>query len=136
MSVQNNPMSGGRTRRPRCLIVDDDEFDRNLTIRLINKSSDPERIDVAGSLEEAKLMIIENAYDIVFFDHHLPDGFGGAFLHDALKCYALRGAAVYLLTSMPSHARRFFVGMEQELHILDKNNVDLWTQTDPLNLVT
>lgn len=60
----------------KLLIVDDDDVDRNLMCRLINKSNHVFDIDEADSISRATEYLIENRYDCMLLDYRLPDGTG------------------------------------------------------------
>lgn len=66
------------------LVVDDDEFIVNLTARTL-ESLGVTNIAFAENGFEAKKAIIENHYDLLLLDIHMPDMDGVEFINQVLK---------------------------------------------------
>ncbi|MBI9036724.1 MAG: response regulator [Bacteroidales bacterium] len=68
----------------KILILEDNKFDADFTIRQISKDFKDCHIDIASSIAEATKLININ-YDIALLDLKLPDGFGTDFLIELRK---------------------------------------------------
>jgi CheY-like chemotaxis protein len=64
------------TARIELLIVDDQEDLRRLLKSVFEAAQSQLRIDTAGSLAEAKVMLSQQRYDAVLTDMHMPGGSG------------------------------------------------------------
>lgn len=69
---------------PRILIVDDEKDLCILLRSAILKSTDAD-IEMSNNVADAKLKIIKQEYDIVFFDYNLPDGTGAELVEYTIK---------------------------------------------------
>ncbi len=64
---------------PKILLVDDDRVFSTLASRLLIENG--YEVVVASNLFKAKQELLENSFDLVLLDHHLPDGTGADFLN-------------------------------------------------------
>jgi putative nucleotidyltransferase with HDIG domain len=68
------------TRAPAVLLLEDQEEIQRLVAAMMGVRGSP--CDVAGSLAEARRLMGERHYDILFIDVNLPDGSGLSFIGD------------------------------------------------------
>lgn len=62
--------------RPKCLIVDDDRFDRLHLKRMISSGGADMDVVECETLGEARQTLRNGDFDIIFLDNNLPDGLG------------------------------------------------------------
>ena len=67
------------------LFVEDDLADQMIFQRFVNREQLPYDYSIAGSVTEAKEMLIQKDFDIVLLDHHLGDGTGFDILEQIHK---------------------------------------------------
>ncbi|MGB0659363.1 MAG: response regulator [Mangrovicoccus sp.] len=92
----------------RCLVIEDEEMDQiSLTRHLRKITTAHFDLDFVNSLVTARQHLIAGCYDIVFVDHHLPDGFGAKFLAEMQSSGLARWAKAVLLTGLAEHAKTF-----------------------------
>ncbi|MCX7565685.1 response regulator [Sulfitobacter sp. F26169L] len=78
-------------RDATCLIIEDSQFDQLMMTRVIGRSQDKMRVEVAATLQSARKALAAGEISLILLDNHLPDGIGANF---ALE-----------LASNPEHAK-------------------------------
>ncbi|MFW2587404.1 response regulator [Sagittula sp. SSi028] len=86
----------------RCLIVDDQEFDRRMMRRVLAKECPDVPLVVARNLEEARARLKDGDVSIVFLDNALPDGFGVDFVQEMVQSRDWKGVPVVIVSDFPS----------------------------------
>src|SRR5262245_37066036 len=76
------------TEPVRILIVDDDDVDRAILRRAIERSDMTAQVDEADSFQAVKERLAEGGYDCLILDYALPDATGSELVAD------LRGSGI------------------------------------------
>ncbi|MEQ9320492.1 MAG: response regulator, partial [Polyangiaceae bacterium] len=77
-------------------IVDDDAVDRQILLEGLRTAGIAYEAEEVSSVARALELLQQRPFDLVFLDHHLPDGDGLTFLHGARELGI--GAPVVVLT--------------------------------------
>lgn len=62
-----------------CLIIEDSQFDQEMMARVIGRSQKEMRVQVAGTLDEARAALAASQVSLILLDNNLPDGIGANF---------------------------------------------------------
>jgi len=62
-----------------CLIVEDSEFDQAMMTRVVGRTQDRMRVEVASTLETARAALAAGRVSLILLDNNLPDGTGANF---------------------------------------------------------
>ena len=92
-------LGGGSGAARRILVVDDDEDLRKLLLHIFTLRGQPSML--AGTASEAKVLVRESTFDLVFLDVILPDG-TAVDVFRAIR-EADPGTLVVLMTGFPDH---------------------------------
>ncbi|KIN75306.1 putative response regulator recevier domain protein [Sulfitobacter noctilucae] len=85
-----------------CLIVEDSEFDQLKMGRVVRKSCNSMRIEVANTLKSARRMLERGEPALILLDNNLPDGLGADFALELAKDPKLAGVPVIMVSDWPS----------------------------------
>jgi DNA-binding NarL/FixJ family response regulator len=87
------------SRPIRVLIADDHDVLATSLMTVLDQEDDIVGVGVAGTLEQARAMVVSAAPDVLLLDHRMPDGDGVAAIPDLL---GLRpGLGIAVLTASP-----------------------------------
>jgi two-component system response regulator TctD len=79
----------------KTLVIEDNFFNQQLLLKILSKIG--VAADVAGSLEEARVRLSTNSYDILLLDLNLPDGLGTEFAAEVKL--QRKETRIYLITA-------------------------------------
>ena len=85
-----------------CLIVEDSEFDQEKMIRVVHKTRDTMRVQVASTLKLARQMLERGEPALILLDNNLPDGLGADFALELAKNPKLASVPVIMVSDWPS----------------------------------
>ncbi|WP_370313160.1 response regulator [Sagittula sp.] len=88
------------TPRTRCLVVDDDVFDRAMLGRCIGKGVTEVEVLEADSIAAARAHLDRVRPDIVLVDHRLPDGQGTEFARELMSDEAFADVLICVVSSV------------------------------------
>ncbi|AUC55045.1 hypothetical protein CDO87_18560 [Sagittula sp. P11] len=88
------------TPRTRCLVVDDDVFDRAMLGRCIGKGVTEVEVLEADSIAAARAHLDRVRPDIVLVDHRLPDGHGTEFARELMSDEAFADVLICVVSSV------------------------------------
>lgn len=107
----------------RCLVVEDEEFDRIAISLALKKTGLNLECIEAQNLEDAAGHMANREFDIVFLDHHLPDGLGADFAIELKLDASKKDLRIFMITSAPDVAKRSTGGTIAWDGILDKDDM-------------
>lgn len=85
-----------------CLIIEDSEFDSIRMERVVNKSLGSIPIEVATTLDDARIRLREGQMDLILLDNNLPDGLGANFALELAQDSELAHIPVIMVSDWPS----------------------------------
>lgn len=88
--------------RPKCLIVEDDEFDRMMMLRTAKAAMNDAVITAVDSLQAARLVISREPISLLLMDNSLPDGKGIDFVVELAKVPSLAEMPIIIVSDWPS----------------------------------
>ncbi len=62
-----------------CLIIEDSQFDQQMMTRVITKSYEQVKVEVASTLQSAREALARGRVSLILLDNNLPDGIGANF---------------------------------------------------------
>lgn len=107
----------------RCLVVDDDQFDRMWLRRCLGRDRPHLRIDERATLSGARDYLAHNRADLIVLDHRLPDGKGAEFAAELRQDDSLRNTMICVVTSQDA------ASLDTAVPALSKDGLDsrtLW----------
>lgn len=107
----------------RCLIVEDEEFDRIAIALALNKTGLNIECVETQNLEDAAGHLANRDFDIIFLDHHLPDGLGADFAAGIKLDPSKKNLRIFMITSAPDVTMRSLGGRITWDGILDKDDM-------------
>ena len=72
-----------------CLIVEDSSFDCEKMTRVMQRTREDMRIEVASSLRAARRVLEKGSLSLILLDNNLPDGLGADFVQELQAALAL-----------------------------------------------
>ena len=97
-----NQTAAADDSRAICLIVEDSQFDQQMMTRVIAKSTGQMRVQVASTLQAARLALAESRVALILLDNNLPDGLGANFALELARDAKLSSIPVILVSDWPS----------------------------------
>ena len=91
---------GGDSNAVRCLVVDDDSFDRRLLRAAARGCATQLELTEAGTLDEGRARYAELRPEILILDSRLPDGEGVDFARELARDARMNGTSVIMLTNV------------------------------------
>lgn len=85
-----------------CLLIEDNNFDQRLIMRVLKKSGMELPVLVAPTLDEARIVLAEQKIRFILLDNSLPDGYGADFALELSANPATAVLPVMMLTDWPS----------------------------------
>lgn len=85
-----------------CLIVEDSDFDREKLIRIMKRSHESIKIEVASTLKSARRALERGQMSLILLDNHLPDGLGTDFALELAGTPNLAAIPVIMVSDWPS----------------------------------
>ena len=85
-----------------CLIVEDSDFDREKLTRVMKKSHENMRIEIASTLKSARRALEKRRMSLILLDNNLPDGLGADFALELARDPALAAIPVIIVSDWPS----------------------------------
>jgi len=91
-----------RTHQGTCLIVEDSEFDNVKMTRVMEKSRNNLKVEVAATLRRARAALARGQTELILLDNNLPDGLGANFALELARDAKLSSIPVILVSDWPS----------------------------------
>ncbi|WP_083099747.1 response regulator [Pseudophaeobacter leonis] len=88
--------------RPKCLIVEDDEFDRLMMFRTAKTAINNFVITAVTSLEAARQVLMAGPASLILLDNSLPDGKGSDFALGLAQSPSLAETPIIIVSDWPS----------------------------------
>ncbi len=85
-----------------CLIVEDSDFDREKMTRILQKTRDNMRIEIASTLRSARRALEKGEPTLILLDNNLPDGLGADFALELAQDPRLAGVPIIMVSDWPS----------------------------------
>ncbi|WP_235930311.1 response regulator [Sulfitobacter sediminilitoris] len=85
-----------------CLIVEDSSFDCEKMTRVMQRTREDMRIEVASSLRAARRVLEKGSLSLILLDNNLPDGLGADFVQELASDPKLSGIPVIMVSDWPS----------------------------------
>jgi response regulator RpfG family c-di-GMP phosphodiesterase len=85
-----------------CLIVEDSSFDCEKMTRVMQRTREDMRIEVASSLRAARRVLERGSLSLILLDNNLPDGLGADFVQELASDPKLSGIPVIMVSDWPS----------------------------------
>jgi len=85
-----------------CLIIEDSDFDQEKLTRVIQKTRESIRIEVASTLKSARRVLKKRELALILLDNNLPDGLGADFALELSRDPKLSDIPVILVSDWPS----------------------------------
>lgn len=108
----------------RCLVVDDDLFDRMMLRRCLGRDRPDLHIVERASLSGARAYLARNKADLIVLDNRLPDGKGAEFAAELRRDATLRDTMICVVTGQDAS------GLDTVVPALSKDALDsgtLWS---------
>jgi DNA-binding response OmpR family regulator len=98
--VQAAPLAQTRPM-PRCLLIEDSEFDQRRIERILTRGS-PMEVTVAPNLADARRHLMSGPFDIVLLDNALPDGLGIDFAAELRTDARMKDMPILMISDWPT----------------------------------
>lgn len=85
-----------------CLIIEDSQFDQQMMTRVIAKTHDQMKIEVAATLQCARRALSRGGVSLILLDNNLPDGIGANFALELASDPALALIPVIMVSDWPT----------------------------------
>lgn len=89
-------------RPETCLIVEDSAFDREKLTRVMKRTRERMRIELAPDLQTARRALEKEGMSLILLDNNLPDGLGADFAQELAKDPRLADIPVIMVSDWPS----------------------------------
>lgn len=89
-------------RAESCLIVEDSAFDREKITRVLRRTLQTVRVEVASTLRSARRALQNGDPALILLDNNLPDGLGADFAQELASDPRLADIPVILVSDWPS----------------------------------
>ncbi len=100
--MQQQAISNRIAYQATCLIVEDSEFDSEKLTRVIKKSQNKMRVEVATTLSSAREALARGEMSLILLDNNLPDGLGANFAVELSRDARLAGIPIIIVSDWPS----------------------------------
>lgn len=91
-----------QTRRvPRCLLIEDSDFDQRRISRILARGV-PVELEIASSLSDARGKLADAAFDLILLDNSLPDGLGVDFAAELRQNKSLTEIPILMISDWPT----------------------------------
>ncbi len=89
-------------RPETCLIVEDSAFDREKLTRVMKRTRERMRIELAPDLQTARRALEKEGMSLILLDNNLPDGLGADFAQELAKDPRHADIPVIMVSDWPS----------------------------------
>lgn len=89
-------------RPETCLIVEDSAFDREKLTRVMKRTRERMRIELAPDLQTARRALEKEGMSLILLDNNLPDGLGADFAQELAKDPRHADIPVIVVSDWPS----------------------------------
>lgn len=104
LNIWNESMAYTKPKdpRPKCLIVEDDEFDRLMMFRTAKTAMNNVVITAVTSLVAARQVLMAGPASLILLDNSLPDGKGSDFALELAQSPSLAETPIIIVSDWPS----------------------------------
>lgn len=86
----------------QCLIIEDSNFDQRMMERAVRQTHQGVEVMIAPTLSDARKLLSEEEFAVIFLDNNLPDGKGANFALELSKDKTLSQIPVIIVSDWPS----------------------------------
>lgn len=108
-----------------CLIIEDSQFDQQMMTRVVSKSSERMRIEVAGTLQSAREILAVCGVTLILLDNRLPDGIGADFALELASDPKHAATPIIMVSDWPSPFMWEKAASAGVLYVVDKAEFSL-----------
>lgn len=87
---------------PTCLIIEDSSFDQEKMRRIMAHSFPLMHVEVAATIERARLKMAEHDVSVVLLDNSLPDGTGANYAMELQNDPAFKNIPIIMVSDWPT----------------------------------
>jgi PleD family two-component response regulator len=91
-----------RASQGTCLIIEDSQFDSAKLTRIVEKSAQKMRVEVASTLRRARIALSRGQPRLILLDNNLPDGLGANFAMELSQDENLAKIPIIMVSDWPS----------------------------------
>ncbi len=86
----------------KCLIIEDSQFDQRMMTRVISKSYEQMKVEVAATLQSAREALARGGVSLILLDNNLPDGIGANFALELASDPGFSSIPVIMVSDWPT----------------------------------
>jgi DNA-binding response OmpR family regulator len=110
--------------KANCLIVEDSDFDSRKMMRVVNRSHQKMRVEVAATLKAARVALARGDVTLILLDNNLPDGLGANFALEIAQDERLARIPVIMVSDWPSPFMWQKAASAGVIYVLNKSEFD------------
>lgn len=121
-----------RYSQVRCLLIEDSQFDQRRIKRILDQLGIG-KLDIASTVDSARLHLVRNRVDLILLDNGLPDGSGVDFALELSERPSLANIPVVIVSDWPTPFMFDKALAARVQQVLSKDEFNLARAVDVLN---